>query len=384
MKTILVPLDGSALAARAVPFAATIAKRAGWSILLLRAVNTLRAETVAVGQALVSEARAALEAVAAPLAADGIQTETRVADKQAETAILEATADEDVTLVVMATHGRGGIGRFIYGSVADTVLRHAPVAVLTVPPHGLDAWPPERPVKILVPLDGSELSKASLEPACQLADLLGGSLLLASVVTLPSYSTYAEGYVYVDPDPNENLLTEARHELEALAAELRTDTRPVAVYATYGTPYFGLTTIARDHQVGLIVMATHGRGGVTRALLGSVATATIGQAAVPIMLVRPDEVEHATTAPAAAPATEESLAPPPEQTPPVPTVRFSLSPDELQTLKRAVGERFFNETANPSTAESVRLLLEKLQAADAGTSAPSTPPTPCEPAMSAR
>ena len=61
----------------------------------------------------------------------------------------------------------------------------------------------------------------------------------------------------------------------------------------YGTPYVGIMTIARDFGVGLIAMATHGRGGVTRALLGSVATATIRQTGVPIVLVRPDAVEQA-------------------------------------------------------------------------------------------
>jgi nucleotide-binding universal stress UspA family protein len=167
MNTILVPLDGSALSDRAVPFAATIAKRAGWSILLLRAVNTLRAPTEAAGDALKHEAQASLDATAEALAKDGLTVATRVVDKQAETAILEATADEDVTLVVMSTHGRGGVGRFIYGSVADTVLRHAPVAVLTIPPHGLDAWPPEYQIKILVPFDGSDLSRAALDwPTC--------------------------------------------------------------------------------------------------------------------------------------------------------------------------------------------------------------------------
>ena len=371
MKTILVPLDGSALADRAVPFAATLAKRAGWSILLLRAVNTLRAPTEAAGQALVREARAALDAVAATLAADGIRDRTRASStSQAESAILEATADEDVVLVVMSTHGRGGIRRFIYGSVADTVLRHAPVAVLTVPPHGLDAWPSDQQVKILVPLDGSDLSRAALEPACELADMLGGSLLLASVVTFPHYAAYAEGYVFVEPDPNDNLLVQTRRSLEEIAAELRTDARPVEVCASYGNPYFGIMTIARDHGAGLIVMATHGRGGMTRALLGSVATATIRQTDVPIMLVRPDEVEHATEAPSATPATEdeEQSALVPEPAAAVPTVTLSLSTDELEILTRAVAKQFFDEPVDPRWAEPVRLLLEKLRTARAGAS----------------
>jgi len=382
MKTILVPLDGSALAERAVPFAATIAKRAGWSILLLRAVNTLAAPTDRAVLVQKLTAQQALDATAEALAVNGLDVTTRVVDGQAETAILDATADEDVTLVVMSTHGRGGLGRFIYGSVADTILRHAPVAVLTVPPHGLDAWPPEQPIKILVPLDGSEVSRAALEPACELADILGGSLVLASVVTFPTYSMYAEGYAFVEPDPNDNLLIQTRRYLEEIAAELRTDTRPVEVCATYGTPYFGIMTIARDIKVGLIVMATHGRGGVTRALLGSVATATIRQTDVPIMLVRPDAVGDATETTSAVPAAEQPASTA-EQAAAAPTVTLSLSADELEILTRAIGKQFLDEPVDPRWTEPVRLLLERLRSARAGTSAPAAS-VPSDPAMSAR
>ena len=78
MKTILVPLDGSALADRAVPFAKTIATRAGWSLLLLRAVNTFSAPTEAAGLALKREAQKALDAMAAALVADGLNVSSRV------------------------------------------------------------------------------------------------------------------------------------------------------------------------------------------------------------------------------------------------------------------------------------------------------------------
>jgi nucleotide-binding universal stress UspA family protein len=368
MKALLVPLDGSALADRAVPFAATIATRAGWSLLLLRAVDTFSAPSEAAGLALTREAEESLDATAAALTADGLSVTTRVVDRQAESAILEATSDADVSLIVMSTHGRGGLGRFVYGSVADTVLRHSPVPVLTVPPHGLDEWPTDQPIKIMVPLDGSELSKAALEPACEIADVLGGSLLLASVVTFPTYAMYAEGYVFVEPDSNDNVLIQTRHYLEEIAAGLRTDTRPVEVCATYGSPYFGLMTIAQDLKVSLIVMATHGRSGMTRALLGSVATATIRQTGVPIMLVRPDDVEQAPAAlPAAAP-TEQERSSVSEQATAVPAVTLLLSADELEMLTRIVGERFYNEAVDPRWAEPVRLLLEKLRTARASTS----------------
>ena len=382
MKTILVPLDGSALADRAVPFAATIAKRAGWPILLLRAVNTLRTPTETAGEALKHEAQASLDTTAETLAKDGLTIATRVVDGQAETAILEATTDEDVGLVVMSTHGHGGLGRWIYGSVADTVLRHAPVPVLTVPPHGLEAWTTDERIKILVPLDGSPLSRAALAPARELADILGGSLILASVVTFPSYSMYAEGYVFATPDPTDSMRAETRHCLEPIAAGLRTDTRPVEVCATYGTPYFGIMTIARDHGAGLIVMATHGRSGMTRALLGSVATATIRQTDIPILLVRSDAGDDAAEAPSAAP-TAEQPSPMSEQGTVVPTVTLSLSPDELEILKRVIGERFYSEPVDPRYAEPVRLLLEKLRTAGAGAPAQALS-APSEPAMPSR
>jgi nucleotide-binding universal stress UspA family protein len=291
MTTVVVPLDGSELADRALPFATTIAARGGRSVLLLRVVDTMSAPSEADEAVLKREAQAALDATAASLSGDGVSVTTRVVEGQAETAILAASGDEDVSLIVMSTHGRGGLGRFVYGSVADTVLRHAPVPVLTVPPHVHMGWQGDTPVKVLVPLDGSALSRAALGPARELADLLGGPLLLASVAELPRYTTYTDAATFVVPDVEESVLEETRRELEALAAELRTDARQVETHATFGSPYFDIARIARDARAGLIVMATRGRSGLTRAILGSVATATLSRSEIPVMLVCPDEDE---------------------------------------------------------------------------------------------
>ena len=291
MKTVLVPLDGSELAAQALPFATTIAARSGCSLLLLRAVNSLNAPTDAAGLALKQAAQEALDAVAASLAADGVTAVTRVVDGQAETRILEATADEDVSLIVMSTHGRGGIGRFIYGSVADTVLRHTPVPVLIVPPHGLKWWPSDDHIKVLVPLDGSELAASVLRPACELADVLGGSLLLLTLVESSRFASYSVGYVNGEPDENDDELVAARAHLDDVAAGLRTTSRRVDTQAVFGTPYFDIAAIARDVGAGAIAIATHGRGGLGRALLGSVATATIQRSEVPLLIARPSLVD---------------------------------------------------------------------------------------------
>jgi nucleotide-binding universal stress UspA family protein len=291
MKVVLVPLDGSALAARAVPFATAIAANAGWSLLLLRAVDTFRSPTDAAERAEKQAAQEALDAVAASLEAVGVRAVTRIVDGQAETQILEATADEDVRLIVMSTHGRGGIGRFIYGSVADTVLRHTPVPVLIVPPHGLERWPSDEGITILAPLDGSGLAASVLGPACELADVLGGTLVLLTIVESSRFMSYSEGYHFGEPDEGDEALVAARAQLEEIAAGLRTATRSVDTRAVFGTPYFDIAAIARDVGAGAIAIATHGRGGLGRAVLGSVATSTLQRSEVPLLIVRPSSVE---------------------------------------------------------------------------------------------
>ena len=83
----------------------------------------------------------------------------------------------------MSTHGRSGIGRLLYGSVADAMMRLAPVPVMLIPPfHGRDGAT-DRPKRILVPLDGSPRSEAVLVPVADLAAQLGAELLLVNVVS---------------------------------------------------------------------------------------------------------------------------------------------------------------------------------------------------------
>src|ERR1051326_3917222 len=79
--------------------------------------------------------------------------------------ILEQVRSARADLVVMATHGRSGLGRWLYGSVADEVLRRASVPIFLVPPGSYEPWSADRAPRILVPLDGSQLSQAALGPA---------------------------------------------------------------------------------------------------------------------------------------------------------------------------------------------------------------------------
>jgi nucleotide-binding universal stress UspA family protein len=103
----------------------------------------------------------------------------------------------------MSTHGRGGVGRWIYGSVADHLLRHAQVPVLLTSAAAQRVWAEGSPLRVLVPLDGSALAEEVLARLGALPAALRGELILARVVEMPStaYTMYAGAYLGYDPQP---------------------------------------------------------------------------------------------------------------------------------------------------------------------------------------
>src|SRR5262249_2599810 len=181
LKTILVPTDGSPLAERALPYATTLASKVDGRVVLVRAalahpqigMDELAAQLMATQQAEYDVA-----VTAEQLERDGIPVERAVYYDEAAAAITDPTQRRKAGLVVMSTHGRPGLGRWIYGSVADRVLRQTDVPVLLVPPGCERTWSDNRKPRILVPLDGSDLAEEALGPADELAEALGAELLL--------------------------------------------------------------------------------------------------------------------------------------------------------------------------------------------------------------
>ncbi|HEX3273672.1 MAG TPA: universal stress protein [Gemmatimonadales bacterium] len=304
--SILVPVDGSPLAATALPLASGLAHAAG-AHLRLALVHTMPpapADTgsvtsfASVDVAGRASERSYLQALEARLREAG----TRIASSATLTgavgsALADYVRDHGIDLVVMATHGRGGVRRAWLGSVADYLIRHLEVPVLLVRPHDEAATEPPAARGILVPLDGSPLGEAVLRPAAALARIRGTGLTLVQVVppvlevadmTLPLAAAVA---VPGEPGMTELLQQEAQDYLDALVAELRTEGIPATGTAVVG--YHVAKTIqelARPERFGLIAMATHGRGGVRRLALGSVADKLVRSADVPVLIHRPAEV----------------------------------------------------------------------------------------------
>src|SRR6185437_9541673 len=97
-------------------------------------------------------------------------------------AILDATRHVEADLIVMSTHGRGGLSRMLYGSVADQVLRRTTIPVLLVPSIVEHAWPAQGPLSLLIPLDGSALAAEALQSAELLTESFGAKLTLLQIV----------------------------------------------------------------------------------------------------------------------------------------------------------------------------------------------------------
>jgi nucleotide-binding universal stress UspA family protein len=277
-RSIVVPLDGSPYAERAVPFAARLAG-AGGKLVLTRAAfepmvvtNASAARIAAARQeAAVAEAEQYLAALAERTRAPGIAVTARVAPRHPATVILETTDAVGAELIVMATHSRAAPLRAVLGSVAEEVLRAARVPVLLIPPACAEPWPATSKLQVLVALDGSPIAEQVIAPAVALAQALEAELILLQV-------TEQEAGAEREP---------ADEYLERVAGPLRDGGTDVQVIAATGRTADRILAVAREEPAQVIAMATHGRTGLARLLLGSVTSAVLTRATVPVLVLGP-------------------------------------------------------------------------------------------------
>jgi nucleotide-binding universal stress UspA family protein len=357
VKTILVPLDGSALAERALPYATALARRAGAHVVLVRAIlaHTLPgADPTDAQVALRKRAEAEIDATAEQVRLAGVDAETHVYYDEATAAILDAVQARQADLIVMASHGRTGLGRWIYGSVAERVLRRAPVPVLVVPGAVSGAWPADRSPRLLVPLDGSAVAEAALAPARALAAELGSEVLLLRVVEPPA-PLAAPDYLAASGYDASAELAAAESYLKQVATDWRTAGLHPEIVTAVGYPPTLIPIIAHEKGADLVVMATHGRSGVARLVLGSVATAVLQRSSVPVLLAGP-----------ARPTTEAV-----QVAPTSPAVSVTLTAAELQLVERGLEALLHGaeieagaRVEHTAGAERISALLARLKQAE--------------------
>jgi len=286
---ILVPTDGSDHAKRGADHAALLAEAFDATVHLLAVVDIDAAagpfSAGGVDESYVEERtadqRAALDDLADSLESSG-DVETVVVTGTPAEGILDYVSETGVDLVVMGTHGRSGLRRYLTGSVAERVLRQSPVPVLTVRATDASAVM-DGYGDILVPTDGSERATAAVAHAVAVAGAFGSTVHAVSVVNLGDIATGAE--TSVPPELLEELEASATAATEAVAKEAQAaDVESVTAVQT-GRPKHDLLAYVEDHDIDLVVMGTHGRTGLDRVLLGSTAEALVRRAEVPVLTV---------------------------------------------------------------------------------------------------
>jgi nucleotide-binding universal stress UspA family protein len=205
--------------------------------------------------------------------------------------------------VVMATHGRTGFSHLLYGSVTEAVLASSqlPVFVVYARP-GEQPPPPFSPsrARVLVPQNFSAYDASALQAALHIVGTRGELILVTVVPPAERVKRDELGHVlaYVDQQ-DEIARQQARDCLNEIAAALRKGPQPMSVKVDVrvGDPASGIAMTAIEEDADLIVMATHGRTGLPRAVLGSVAGAVLRTAPTPVLLVHPQPPATAAAEP---------------------------------------------------------------------------------------
>jgi len=294
---LLVPLDGSHTAEKALPYARYLAQEENLVIELLSVVDVanmathMTAERALHLDTMVDDAARAsekyLQAVAGTLTAAKIKIMVD-SGRPEEVIIAKAAAEED-TLITMATHGRSGMNRWLLGSIAEKVLRGASNPVLLIRATEDIRIEDGPTIKcLIIPLDGSDLAERVLPKAIDFAKERELEIALIRTYNIPT-TAYAgvEGYALPMDDLLKDMKEEACAYLENKVADVKKlGVSKVSFTVKEGLPADEIISFAKNLTGGLIAMSTHGRSGVRRWVLGSVTETVVRHSENPVLVIR--------------------------------------------------------------------------------------------------
>jgi nucleotide-binding universal stress UspA family protein len=309
---ILVPLDGSARAERALVPAAGLVRATHGELTLVRVINIQDDVSMSLVPAmyapvLLDDARAAaasyLGDVSERAELAGISIKTYIPVGSAASTVLDLADDTDTDAIVLTSHGRTGLTRWMLGSVAHHIVRHAKVPVLVLRDGGPLASTPSRAgtwtLRVLATLDGSRFAEEALPHAVALASALNspGPGVLRLLLVVPSRG------LFEDAAADGHLARNAEDYLKRTAEHLTQEHAGLAVtwsVAVESDAAAGIIRVAEHRKTteepggytgcDVIVVASHGRSGLARWTLGSVAERVLQGTKLPVLVVRPRPV----------------------------------------------------------------------------------------------
>lgn len=294
---ILLPLDGSALAERALLPALTVARHNNAEVMLVRVPEAAQMFIPAEGglgmhypDRAQEQARAAawtyLQGLQAERGVNGVPLKARLADGDVASALVDAATEERADLIVMSSHGYSGVTRWVLGSVAEKVLRDAACPVLIV-------RTPQPIQRVLIPLDGSPLAGHVLAPALDVAEAFGAQVTLLRVLADVVPEDLAD-LDELERGLRDRMLDEvhqnAQSYLEGIAAAFARPGLEIKTLVSAGPVAQAILKQAELGGIDLIAMATHGRTGLRRWIYGSVTEKVLHSAATSMLVVRPHEM----------------------------------------------------------------------------------------------
>ncbi len=298
---ILVPLDGSHLAEAALSAARTLAARLGARITLLHVLEENPPDQVHGDRHLTSltQAEAYLSDLVERLRHAGLTVEAHaheVPEGDVARSISRHAQELEADLIILCTHGSGGLVGFVVGSIAQQVIGAGEAPVLILHP---DAAPAEFQIRsMVVPLDGASCHESSVPLATDLARMIGAHLQLATIVPQRGHLEGAGSVLgRMLPSAMSALLDEQERELSHRLDDLVAELQAKGVQATRrlerGDPIPGLLKILKEAGADLVVLSTHTRRGWAAFWSGSVAPRLINQWRRPVLLVRAEPEKQA-------------------------------------------------------------------------------------------
>lgn len=302
---ILVPLDGSQLAEKVFSYAKELAGRLDSDLVVLHVCQSTDTESLDIYQAYVerkaeliqSQARSVQTASGMAATEKPVDALPQVEIGEAAEGILTYAENNDIDLILMATHGRTGVKRWLLGSTADKVLRAAEVPVWLVragmPDKAIyEEWPK---LTVLVPLDGSQLAERILPHVEAIAKQRGGDwidVFLVRIVEKPFVTAdYPESSMALSWEEHvqaiyEDFSRRAREYLQDIESQLKEKGLRVSAEVSMGKPAETIISYTENNPFNLIAMSTHGHSGIVRTAWGSVADRVLREASCPLLLLR--------------------------------------------------------------------------------------------------
>ncbi len=272
---IMVPLDGSAYSEKVLSLAELLGRTYNARITLVSVLRLGRGllalpstqKKIEAGR---KEKEAYLKQVAERLKAKGLNVDYKVGVGPAAETINSLAQELGVDLLVLRTHGRSGVSRWVLGSVASKILQLSVKPLLLAPLSAEKRLENPQFRKILVPLDGSEFAERVLPYVRAIDQSFHAEIILLTVPVVPEAEVYG-ALADVIEELRQQAMKQAKEYLEGVASVLREEGHKVRAIITGSEPAETILEVSEREDVDLVMMATHGRGGLDRVFLGSTA-----------------------------------------------------------------------------------------------------------------